>query len=306
VAQRRFPAAAPGAALHLRTGKLIKWDKTDHVYPNEEALVAYRRRLGDLLLERRLISVEALKQALEQQQSDPRPLGSILVERGLVHEEEMVQVLGAQLQLKVREVDPYQVPKEVLATMPGDLARQFGVVPVAVRDNGRIEVASSNLLTREQLDEIERQLGHPVDLCLTTASDVAFAINRLYPRDVKDAPRAKERPLGQKLIEAGVLTQELLDKILRDQRKGFRRLGDVFLDKGWLTRAQLDEVVLEAARGGRYLGDCVIERGWLTRAQLDEALREQRASNRHLGEMLLERKLVTPEVLDDVLERSTE
>jgi adsorption protein B len=289
-------------ADYLRTGKLIKWDKTDHVYPNEEDLDAYRRRLGDLLLERRMVSVAALDEALEQQKTDKRPLGAILVERGLVREEEMVQVLGAQLQLKVREVDPYAVPDEVLRTVPRDLARQYGIFPVAVQPNGRVEIASSNLLTREQLDDIERRLGHPVDLCLTTTSDVAFAIHRRYPREQGEKKTATTRPLGQKLVEAGVLTREQLDGILRDQRRGFRRLGDVLLDRGWLTRAQLDEAVLEAARSGRYIGDCLIERGWLTGAQLDEALAEQRASNRHLGELLLEKKLVTPEALEDALE----
>lgn len=293
-------------ASYLRTGKLIKWDKTDHVYPNEEDLVAYRRRLGDLLLERRLIGVEALDRALEQQKKDARPIGRILVDMGLVREEELVQVLGAQLQLAVREVDPYSVPEEVLRRVPRDVAREFGIVPVAVQSNGRIEIASSNLLSRAQLDEIEARLGHPVDLCLTTASDVAFAIHRRYPREPEEAHPQSERPLGQKLIEAGVLTREQLDAILRDQRKGFRRLGDVLLDKGWLTRSQLDEAVLEAARSGRYIGDCLIERGWLTRAQLDQALREQRASNRHLGELLLERRLVTPQTLDEALQRSNE
>lgn len=293
-------------ASYLRTGKLIKWDKTDHVYPCEEDLDAYRRRLGDLLLERRMVTVAALDEALQQQKDDPRPLGSILVERGLVREEEMVQVLGAQLQLKVREVDPYAVPDEVLRIVPRDLARQYGIVPVAVQPNGRIEIASSNLLTRTQLDEIEARLGHPVDLCLTTSTDVAFAINRRYPPDEAPSPRAAgERPLGQKLLDAGVLTRAQLDTILRDQRRGFRRLGDVLLERGRLTRAQLDEAVLEAARGGRYIGDVLLERGWLTRAQLDEALAEQRSSNRHLGEMLLERKLITPDALDDALEEGS-
>lgn len=289
-------------ASYLRTGKLIKWDKTDHVYPNEEDLVAYRRRLGDLLLERRMVSVAALNEALEQQKTDPRPLGSILVERGVVREEEMVDVLGAQLQLKVREIDPYRVPPEVLQLVPRDLARQFGIVPVGVQENGRLEIAASTLPSREQLDEVERRLGRPVDLSLTTTGDVAFALNRLYPHDAAAAVVTSERPLGQKLLEAGLITREMLDKLQREQKRSFRRLGDVFVDQGWITREQLGEAVLEAARGGRYLGDCVIDRGWITRAQLEEALREQRASNRHLGELLLERKLVTPEVLDDVID----
>ena len=293
-------------ASYLRTGKLIKWDKTDHVYPNEEILDAYRRRLGDLLLERRLVTVSALDEALAQQKADPRPLGAILVERGLVHEEEIVQVLGAQLQLKVREVDPYAVPEDVLRRVPRDLARQYGIVPVAVQPNGRIEIASSNLLTREQLDDVERRLGHPVDLSLTTTADVAFAIHRRYPPEPGEETKPAARPVGQKLVDAGILTREQLDALLRDQRRRFRRLGDVLLDRGWLTRAQLDEMVLTAARSGRYIGDCLIERGWLTRSQLDEALAEQRASNRHLGELLLERKLVSREALEEALEDERE
>jgi bacteriophage N4 adsorption protein B len=292
-------------ADYLRTGRLIKWDKTDHVYPNEDDLVAYRRRLGDLLLERRLVSVEALQKALEAQKRDPQPLGRILVDSGLVREQELVQILGSQLQLKVREVDPYAVPDAVLAKVPRDVAREFGIVPVAVQPNGRVEIASSDLLTRTQLDEIERRVGGPVDLCLTTTSDVAFAINRRYPPDAEESAGGDERPLGERLVESGVLTREILDEIRRDQKRKFRRLGDVFLDKGWLSRAQLDEAALEAVRHGRYLGDCVVERGWLTRTQLAEALQEQRASNRHLGELLLDRKLVTAEALDDSREDPT-
>lgn len=284
-------------ASYLRTGKLIKWDKTDHVYPNDADLAAYARRLGDLLLERRLLTVSALHEALEQQKVDRRPLGAILVERGLVREEELVQVVGAQLQLKVREIDPYTVPEAVLRTVPRDLARQYGIVPVAVQPNGRIEIASSNLLGREARDDIEQRLGRPIDLSLTTTADVAFAIHRCYPPEPA-ADGGDEPSLAQALVDAGLVTREELDGLLRDQRRSFRRLGDVLLERGWLTRVQLDEIATTAARTGRYLGDCLMERGWLTQAQLDEALAEQRASDRRLGELLLERKLVSPEALE--------
>lgn len=288
-------------ASYLRTGKLIKWDKTDHVYPNDADLAAYARRLGDLLLERRLLTVSALNEALAEQKTDPRPLGAILVARGLVREEEIVQVVGAQLQLKVREVDPYAVPEEVLRTVPRDLARQYGFVPVAVQPNGRIEIASSTLLTREQRDDIEQRLGHPIDLSLTTTTDIAFAIHRCYPPERVDASGRDEPSLVQALVDAGLVGREELDALLREQRRRFRRLGDVVVDRGWLTRAQLDAVATTAAQNGRYLGDCLVEGGLLTRPQLDDALAEQRASERQLGDLLLERKLVSPEALAKAL-----
>lgn len=81
---------------YLRTGKLIAWDKTTHVYPSEADLQCYRRKLGDLLLEERLVSVEHLNQALERQKERPSRLGEILVEMGVVQERELASVLQRQ------------------------------------------------------------------------------------------------------------------------------------------------------------------------------------------------------------------
>jgi adsorption protein B len=53
-----FMATARAVKLYtnyLRTGKLIAWDKTAHVYPSEEELGGQRRKLGDLVLERGLV-----------------------------------------------------------------------------------------------------------------------------------------------------------------------------------------------------------------------------------------------------------
>lgn len=81
---------------YLRTGKLIAWDKTMHVYPSEEQLQCFRRKLGDLLLEERLVSVEQLNQALERQKQRPSRLGEILKEMGVVQERELALVLQRQ------------------------------------------------------------------------------------------------------------------------------------------------------------------------------------------------------------------
>ena len=78
---------------YLRTGKLISWDKTAHAFPSEAELQAFRRRLGDLLLERRLITVGQLDEALAQQTLEYRLLGSILIEMGVVREDDLMEAL---------------------------------------------------------------------------------------------------------------------------------------------------------------------------------------------------------------------
>jgi bacteriophage N4 adsorption protein B len=82
-------------ARYLRTGKLIAWDKTAHVYPDAVEVEAGRRKLGDLLLERRIITLAQLNEALAQQTRDQRLLGSILVDMGAVGESQLQEVLKA-------------------------------------------------------------------------------------------------------------------------------------------------------------------------------------------------------------------
>ena len=103
---------------HLITGEPIGWEKTAHSFPSEAELRAFRRKLGDLLVERRHITREQLNRALERQKQDARPLGAVLVEMGLVDESSLVQVLGTQLQLSSREIDPYEIPTDLLRRFP--------------------------------------------------------------------------------------------------------------------------------------------------------------------------------------------
>jgi adsorption protein B len=79
---------------YLRTGKLISWDKTVHVFPSEAELQAFRRKLGDLLLERRLITSRQLDEALARQKVEHRLLGSILIEMGVVREDDLIEALS--------------------------------------------------------------------------------------------------------------------------------------------------------------------------------------------------------------------
>lgn len=81
---------------YLRTGKLIAWDKTMHVYPSEADLQCYRRKLGELLVEQRLVSAEQLAQALAQQKLRPSRLGEILREMGVVQEQDLALALQRQ------------------------------------------------------------------------------------------------------------------------------------------------------------------------------------------------------------------
>jgi hypothetical protein len=144
------------------------------------------------------------------------------------------------------------------------------------------------------------------------------------------------RPLGQLLVDAGLVTAFELEQALAEQQRTGRRLGEILVAHGAVSGPELTRVLAEQsgieltlateperrlperepaqveARAWRPLGSLLVERGALSDEQLSQALREQRANGRRLGEILVGRGFVTPldlvaAVIDQHgLERTTE
>lgn len=142
------------------------------------------------------------------------------------------------------------------------------------------------------------------------------------------------RPLGELLVDAGLLGADELEAALAEQQRSGRRLGEILVARGAISGPQLTRVLAEQCgldvklseapeprtpepgdgepQPWRPLGSLLVERGALSEAQLSEALREQRTNGRRLGEILVERGYVTTldlvaAVIDQHgLERSTE
>jgi len=78
------------------SGKSPAWLKTAHAYPSDDQLRLFHRKLGDLLLERRLITTRNLEQALQEQKKTGKKLGEILVAKGVLKQEDLAAVLKQQ------------------------------------------------------------------------------------------------------------------------------------------------------------------------------------------------------------------
>lgn len=289
---------------HLLKGEAIGWDKTAHRFPSESELKAFRRQLGDLLLERRFVTLADLDRALARQEEVKRPLGAVLVELGLVEEDSLVQVLGSQLQLSTRRIDPYAVDADLLRILPRELAIRHSVFPLELADGGRLRVATDRALERSQVEEIERTVERPVELCLSTRSDLAFAIRRGYER-LEQAGGPATSPLGKALVDRGLISAEQLEEALRAQRRSYSRLGEILQRRGLLTGEALSRAIQEHAleSSGRF-GDFLVRHGYLLLAQLEEALEDQRSHFRRLGDVIVDLGFVSRETLQLVLKES--
>lgn len=81
------------------TKRQIAWDKTEHSFPSGHLLVPYRKKLGDLLVDQKLITADQLKQALFEQQKTGERLGRVLCQRQFITESELLKMISMQYKL---------------------------------------------------------------------------------------------------------------------------------------------------------------------------------------------------------------
>jgi adsorption protein B len=285
---------------YLATGELVSWDKTDHVFPTPSELKSFRRKLGELLLEKRFIRVDQLDKVLEIQKYDPRPLGAILVSEGYVTEGDLLQVLGTQFQVSSRALDPFEIPLDVIEMVPSSVAVKYNVFPLDRGPGSSLVLATDNLLSKEDLWDLEETLGRRIEFELCTRSDLAFSLRYGYDRLAVKKSSDIDR-IGRFLLRENLISELDLQEALSTQRSSYKRLGDILVKQGAIRHTDLQRALQSYTKESHgLLGAYLVQNDYVTLDQLESALTEQEAGTRKLGEILVDRGVVSRAQLDEV------
>src|SRR5437868_7686071 len=96
-----------------------------------------KKRLGDVLRERKHISFEDLETALEDQQKSARLLGELLLERNLVSKDDLVAALEEAGRFRYVDVRFATVEKAALDLIPRAIAERYTMLPL-VREGKKV------------------------------------------------------------------------------------------------------------------------------------------------------------------------
>jgi type IV pilus assembly protein PilB len=143
-------------------------------------------RIGELLLEARVISSEQLDAALAvKAQGDKRKIGQILIEMGSVNETQLTQTLSQQLSVPWVSLHHIDFSRQLLNQVPRDLAERYCLVPIYVRKvrklGDTLYVAMDDPTNEGALAEVEKAASLPVRPMIACASDIRSAIRVYYP-----------------------------------------------------------------------------------------------------------------------------
>ena len=137
------------------------------------------KRLGELLMERKVITSDQLSQALKVQEQKGGLLGQVLVELGYATEEVVAQALTAQYGFPFLPLKRYTIDGGLLHLIPENVARQYCLVPLD-RIGDTVTVAMADPLNAKAIEDIEMLSRCTVQVFVATISDVADAIQRSY------------------------------------------------------------------------------------------------------------------------------
>src|SRR5262245_24774307 len=112
-------------------------------------------RLGDWLLDRKLVTRTQLDLALREQKRKGRLLGEALVELGFVNQDTLSQFLAQTPQTESVDLAGLSLSPELVKLIPEPLARRLVAVPVA-RENETLTVAISDPLNVTAFDVLEK------------------------------------------------------------------------------------------------------------------------------------------------------
>ncbi len=137
------------------------------------------KHLGELLIERGVISREQLNLSIERQKGHGGLLGEVLVELKFATEKDIAQALTCQYGFPYLPLANYEIDPEVIRSVPENVCRQFCLIPID-KIGKSLTLAMSNPLNVQAAEDVELITGCTVQAFVSTTTDIKQAIDKYY------------------------------------------------------------------------------------------------------------------------------
>jgi MSHA biogenesis protein MshE len=148
-------------------------------------------RLGELLLDHKIITEEQLQTALAEQKRSGRKLGRVLTDLNLVREEKLHEVLAQHLQIPFIDVRQLTLDQQTVRLLPEVHARRFRSL-VLQSDARGLLVGMSDPTDLMAYDELVNRLKQPLRIALVKEADLLKTMDVVYRRTDEIASIAQE------------------------------------------------------------------------------------------------------------------
>lgn len=195
-----------------------------------------------------------------------------LVEKRICKYDDITLKLAQEFNIPLISLQNLHIDEDVKKRLPEDIARKYGVFPVSL-NNGQLELAISDPMDMDMVDNLSHMMGMPVDLRLAPPDEIKRAIDELYgvkaygdmfegvekTDDVDAAGLATGNEAGVSEEEAPII--RYVHKLITEAVK--RRASDIHLEpleKRFRVRYRIDGVLIEVENPPKRLQPSIISR----------------------------------------------
>ncbi|MEI7637192.1 MAG: ATPase, T2SS/T4P/T4SS family [Syntrophus sp. (in: bacteria)] len=138
-----------------------------------------KKRLGEMLVESKLLTQEQLKNAIAEHKKAGLKLGQYISRQGIINENQIVDLLSKQLKIENYHPDAYPLDPSLARLIPIEIAQKYQVAPL--RKKGRLlTIAMTDPLDINTMDSIEITTNSEVEPVVCTEREINQLINGLY------------------------------------------------------------------------------------------------------------------------------
>jgi len=143
-------------------------------------------RVMQALCNKKLLTENDIKKALETQKESGGKLSDILVSAGVVSRNDLVSALSTELDIPPIDLSRYKISPDTIKLIPKKMAKNYRVIPVSKMGNF-LTVAIADPLNVLATDDIASITGLKISVVIASDKDIQDAISEYYEAGTHDA-----------------------------------------------------------------------------------------------------------------------
>ncbi len=229
-------------------------------------------RLGELLVQQKVISEEQLTSALAEQKRSGRKLGRVLADLGYLTESSLHEFLAKHLQVPFVDLKQVRIDREAVKLLPEPLARRYRAL-VLHHDARGLLVGMADPSDLHAYDELQAKLRQPLRLALVGEADFLRTLDLVYRQtdEIASLAEAVRDELKEGDVDLESLSAEegspdapvlrMLQTMFQDAVQA--RASDIHIEPGedkLRIRLRVDGVLQEQVIEGKRVASALVTR----------------------------------------------
>lgn len=170
-----------------------------------------RIRIGDLLIEKGIITQLQLETALAEQRISGHKLGRTLIDLAYVEEKDILDILSSQMNIPYVDLEKFKFNPELVRRLPETYARRYRAIVLSSagsRKSDEVLVGMADPTDIYAYDAISKQLQTSIKLAVVKETELIRTFGLVYRRTDEISSLAVE--LGEELSEGDVNLEEMV------------------------------------------------------------------------------------------------